>query len=224
MTLLRLIFVAVVIMTLVGCDTLPKRDPEFAPVQPSVLQKPRVNNGAIYQANNDVRLFEDISARRVGDVITVKLIEKIQAKKNNNLNVSKDNNIKVTVPNLLGASPGLLLGQNLESELTTKNAFTGSGGANQSNSLTGDIAVTVYAVLPNGSLKVRGEKRVTLNQGNEYIRLSGIIRPIDIDATNTVLSSKIADATIMYTGDGAAADASKPGWFSRFFTSALFPF
>jgi flagellar L-ring protein precursor FlgH len=84
--------------------------------------------------------------------------------------------------------------------------------------------VTVVDVLPNGNLKIRGEKRVTLNDGSEYIRLSGIVRIVDIDASNTILSSKVADATIMYTGDGTVADTSKMGWFSKVFLSPFFPF
>lgn len=108
--------------------------------------------------------------------------------------------------------------------LIPKRNALGNGQANQSNSLTGSISVSVVEVLPNGNLKVRGEKRVSLNQGNEYLRVSGIIRPNDISATNTVSSSQLADATIMYTGDGAVADASRMGWISRSFFSWLFPF
>jgi flagellar L-ring protein precursor FlgH len=112
----------------------------------------------------------------------------------------------------------------VETEIKTTKDFNGEGEANQSNSLIGDISVTVTELLPNGNLKVRGEKRVTLNQGDEYIRLSGIVRPVDIDANNTIASDKVADATIMYTGEGAMADASKMGWLSRIIYSPWFPF
>ena len=103
-------------------------------------------------------------------------------------------------------------------------AFAGSGDSKQSNELTGDITVTVIEVLPNGYLMVRGEKRIGINQGNEYIRVSGIVRPTDIDSTNTVLSTKIADPTLVYVGDGAVADSNAIGWLAKFFVSALFPF
>jgi flagellar L-ring protein precursor FlgH len=79
-------------------------------------------------------------------------------------------------------------------------------------------------VLPNGNMRVRGEKRVTLNDGDEYIRLSGIVRPIDITTANTIPSSKVADATIMYTGEGSMADSNKVGWLARIFMSPWFPF
>jgi flagellar L-ring protein precursor FlgH len=108
--------------------------------------------------------------------------------------------------------------------VATKQSFDGQGDALQFNQLTGSISVTVVEVLPNGNLKVRGEKRVALNDGSEYIRLAGIVRPIDIDVANIVPSSKVADATIMYTGDGAMAESSKMGWITRFFNSPIFPF
>lgn len=120
--------------------------------------------------------------------------------------------------------PSVFMGGALDNQVTAKRNLLGNGQSNQSNSLTGSITVSVVDVLPNGNLKVRGEKRVSLNQGNEYIRVSGIIRSIDIDASNQIQSSQLADATIMYTGDGVIADASRPGWFSRTFMHWLFPF
>jgi flagellar L-ring protein precursor FlgH len=84
--------------------------------------------------------------------------------------------------------------------------------------------VTVADVLPNGNLVVRGEKRVGINQGNEYVKISGIVRPLDIAADNTIASTKVADATIIYNGDGQTASANKAGWLTRFFTSVLSPF
>ena len=83
--------------------------------------------------------------------------------------------------------------------------------------------MTVADVLPNGNLVIRGEKRLNLNQGNEYVKISGIVRPTDVTASNTVPSTKVADATIVYSADGANADANKVGWLSRFFLSAVFP-
>ena len=90
--------------------------------------------------------------------------------------------------------------------------------------MNGSITVTVADVLPNGNLVIRGEKRLNLNQGNEYIKISGMVRAVDVASDNSVLSTKIADATIVYSGDGANADSSKVGWLGRFFMSAAFPF
>lgn len=218
------VFLIIMILLLVGCESLPKRDPDFAPVQPADLRSPIQRNGAIYQSGYDMRLFENHVARRVGDILTVTLVEKTQAKKIADLEAEKDNSISVTAPTLWGVASQALLGHDLETSLESNHKFEGEGEANQSNSLTGDISVTVVDVLPNGNLKIRGEKRMTLNDGSEFIRLSGIVRPEDIDVRNSIPSTKVADPTIMYTGDGVVADSSKIGWFARFFLSPLFPF
>ena len=112
----------------------------------------------------------------------------------------------------------------LETSLSSASEFDGEGDNTQKNSLTGSLTVTVADVLPNGNLVVRGEKRVSLNQGNEYVKVSGIVRPVDIDPDNSIASTKIADATIIYNGDGQTASANKAGWLTRFFSSALSPF
>jgi flagellar L-ring protein precursor FlgH len=211
-------------MTLMGCEALPKRDPGFTPVQPVDLRLPPQTNGSIYQAGYDMRLFEDLTAKRVGDILTVKLKESTSAKKKSDLDVEKDNSVSATAPILSGIDPSFIFDKDISAKIASGYKFEGEGEANQSNELSGDITVTVVAVYPNGNLKIRGEKRVTLNDGNEYLRLSGIIRPIDIDESNVILSTKVADATIMYTGDGTLADSSKMGWFARFFYSPIFPF
>ena len=79
-------------------------------------------------------------------------------------------------------------------------------------------------VLPNGNLMIRGEKWLTLNTGEEFIRLEGIIRASDVAADNTVESNRIANARIQYSGKGEMQDAQSSGWLSQFFMSALFPF
>jgi len=208
----------------VACTPLPQRDPAFAPVAPADLRPPVQSSGAIYQSGYDMRFFEDQTAKRVGDIVTVVLQEKTQANKSDDLNTKKENNMKVTAPNVFGMTASALLGKDLETQLTASKQFKGQGAADQSNSLTGGISVTVVEVLPNGNLKVRGEKRVTLSQGDEFIRLSGIIKPVDITSSNTITSDKIADATLMYTGEGAVADAGKMGWLGRIIQSPWFPF
>jgi flagellar L-ring protein precursor FlgH len=98
-------------------------------------------------------------------------------------------------------------------------SFEGSAKSDQSNSLRGSISVTVAEVLPNGILRIRGEKWLKLNQGDEYIRLTGLVRPEDIGTDNTIPSSKVADARIAYGGTGEFDDANRMGWLSRFFNS-----
>lgn len=210
---------------LTACSTpLPKREPSFSPVAPADLRPPPQSSGGIYQSGYDNRLFEDHTARRVGDILTVTLIERTQSNKGANSQDSKDDKVSITAPILGLLGLGFLGSADMNAELKSSKAFKGKGSAGQSNQLNGSISVTVVEVLPNGNLKIRGEKRVTLNQGDEFVRLSGIVRPVDITPANTILSDRIADATFMYTGEGALADASTKGWLSRMLNSAWFPF
>lgn len=207
-----------------ACETLPKRDPDFSPVQPADLRPPVQNNGAIYQAGYDMRLFEDYSARRVGDILTITLKESTTAKKKADSSETKEANVSIKAPTLFGVAASTIFGHSPETEMQANRTFQGQGDAQQSNSLTGSISVTVVEVLPNGNLRVRGEKRVALTDGDEYVRVSGIVRPFDIDTNNSLPSSKLADATIMYTGEGALADSAKVGWLGRIMLHPLFPF
>jgi flagellar L-ring protein precursor FlgH len=233
---LGLLVIMLGVALLAGCNSAPKRDPAYAPSRPVVPAPTPVGNGAIYQSGYANAWFENIRARRVGDMLTVKLVEKTDASKKASTSVEKDNSNSITNPTILGTTPefsapsflplplasksNLNLGTSLESSHT----FEGEGDSSQSNELSGDITVTVYEVLPNGYLLVRGEKRLGINQGNEYVKLSGIVRPADIDSSNTVLSTRLADPTIVYVGDGPVASANVMGWLAKFFVSALMPF
>ncbi len=230
----RVVLLCVCVMSLVACQSLPERDPAYAAVRPVALPPLQSSNGSIYQAGNDVRLFEDSRARRVGDLLTINLVESTNASKQNATSLSKSTDTSVANPTILGSTPqfgtpGILplasnQGNNLGFGLESSNEFSGDGASSQSNSLSGSITVTVAEVLPNGYLVIRGEKVTSLNQGHEYVRLSGIVRPADIRPDNTVPSTQVADAQITYTGSGAVADTNKIGWLARFFISSLFPF
>ncbi len=230
----RLMMTALIGLMLAACESAPVRDPAYAPARPVVPPAPPQNTGTIYQQGHAMAWFENLRARRVGDMLTVKLMEKTKASKKASSSANKSSNVNMTNPLLLGSAlqfnaPGLIplasnVGNSLAFNTNSQQSLKGEGDAAQSNALSGDITVTVTEVLPNGYLVVRGEKRIGINQGNEYVRLSGIVRPYDIDATNSVLSTKLADPTIVYVGDGPVADASVVGWLSRFFISAIFPF
>ena len=218
------------LLELNACTTLlnppPRHDPAFAPARPEDMTAPQTNSGAIFQPGFDVRLFEDGKARRVGDTLTVKLVESSNATKSAATKVNRKADYSMDIPILMAqqlATAAAGAGNSL-TKLKDASNFDGKGSSNQSNALKGNVTVTVVEVLPNGNLKVQGEKRLGLNQGNEYIKLSGIVRPIDIDTTNSVDSTRIADATMIYNGDGAMNDGNRMGWLQRFFTSVLFPF
>jgi len=216
--------IAAALPLLQACTPIPLRDPAFAPVAPADLRPPVQNSGSIYQSGYDTRLFEDQTAKRVGDIVTITLLERTQAKKADDLNTKKENTMTAEAPSIFGFAASALTGQSTQTSLQSSKEFKGTGAADQSNSLSGNISVTVVDVLPNGNLSVRGEKRVTLNQGDEFIRLSGIIKPVDLSSANIITSDKVADVTIMYVGEGAMADASKMGWLARVLNSPWFPF
>ncbi|WP_120993191.1 flagellar basal body L-ring protein FlgH [Stutzerimonas urumqiensis] len=217
--------------TLAGCMApAPKQnDPYYAPVLPRTPLPATQTNGAIYQEGFGMTLYDDRKAFRVGDIITITLNERTQASKNANSQISKDSEVNMGLTSLLGggvsAANPLTGGElNLGAQFGGNRESSGSGQAGQSNSLSGSITVTVSEVLPNGILAVRGEKWLTLNTGDELVRIAGLVRSDDISTENTVSSTRVADARITYSGTGAFADASQPGWLSRFFVSPLWPF
>lgn len=223
------------LLLLCGCVNVPAQpDPAYAPAAPVVAPPPEARNGAIYQAGYAVSLFEDQRARRVGDLLTVQLVETTIASKEAKTNSKRENTTTTVNPTIFGSTPqfdvpGIVpLASNrnntLANSLSSTNDFKGTGDSSQKNSLTGTITVTVAEVMPNGYLMVRGEKLLTLNQGNESVRISGIVRPTDIRPDNSVLSTQIGNAQISYDGKGQVADANGAGWLARFFLSALWPF
>lgn len=214
-----------------GCASGPKHDARISQETYSYPEySERTTAGAIFQGSRGSSLFEDVRARRVGDVITVVLLERTNAAKSASTSTSKDNSINIQNPTLFGSpfafSSSLLGGspRSLENSLGSSRSFTGEGGSEQSNQLTGNITATVVEELPNGYLRIRGEKLISINKGDEYIRLTGVVRPVDIQADNSILSTMVANAEISYGGTGVLADASEMGWLSRFFNSRWWPF
>ncbi|HEX6999701.1 MAG TPA: flagellar basal body L-ring protein FlgH [Gammaproteobacteria bacterium] len=201
----------------------PGADARFQATPPPVPVAPEDNAGAIFQPELAQNLFADYKARRVGDVLTVLLVERTEAQKSTNASISKDTDIDLPAPTIAGRGP-THEGVPLAIRGSASRSFEGQGDAAQSNMLEGSIAVTVAQVLPNGNLVVQGEKWVRINRGEEYLRLRGIVRPVDVRADNTVLSTQIADAELAYGGTGAVAAGSAPGWLARFFNSPWWPF
>jgi flagellar L-ring protein precursor FlgH len=172
--------------------------------------------GAIYQPASAVLFFHDAKARRVGDVLTVRLNERTQASKSNSTDAAKTSALEMGAPVLLGNTV-TRNGVPLTNTVETSQEFSGRGASTQSNRLDGSVTVIVTEVLPSGNLRIEGEKQLTLNQGEEFIRVQGIVRPTDIGTDNSVSSLEIADAKITYNGKGALNDANRPGILTRLF-------
>ena len=228
-TLLKLLYVCLGIILLCGCQStnsqqpLPN-DPFYAPILPEIPRQKVIADGSIFQSDMANNLFSDVKARRVGDIITVNLQENTRATKSAGSSTSKTTDVQVNPIIGLGANSINIGSESIQLGMGSTNEFEGDASTNQSNNLVGNISVTVVQVLANQNLLVRGEKWLTLNNGDEYIRLTGVVRPADVSPTNEIASTKIANARIQYSGTGSFATSQQEGWLSGFFSSEYWPF
>jgi len=189
-----------------------------APIVPPA--PPAVANGGIFQADGGyAALYEGWRARRIGDPLTIVLVERTAASKSSASKLNSGGGFGITPP----TTGALNLFQGSDASVSGSRNFAGAGTADQANSLSGEVSVTVAAVYPNGTMLVQGQKRVTLNRGDEFVQIKGLVRTADVDRDNRVPSTRVADAQIAYTGKGDVARAGRQGWLSRFF-SVVSPF
>jgi len=193
----------------------PDAPPPALPPPPTALAP---TSGAIWRGDAYAALTEDPRARRVGDILTVRLVERTQASKTASLSTSRTSETALTLPD---AEPFSRIPQGL-TRGGADQSFAGDGAAAQSNRLDGEISVRVVAV-EGGALRIAGVKRIGLNRGDETVELTGLVRPEDIEPGNRIASTRIADARIAYRGSGDVAAASRQGWFARLL-GALSPF
>lgn len=208
-----------------GCGLLPHKDHKPDPVVARSLPPPTPRtDGAIYQAGQQMELFADLKARRVGDVLTIVLNESTNASKNAITKTAKTTSVANTGPTIFGKTITTKGVPILNTTMNGADAFDGEGSSTQSNSLAGSLTVTVVDVQSNGNLVVQGDKTLKLNQGDEFVHISGVIRRADIATNNTVTSDKLADAHISYSGKGVVDSSNRVGWLARFFNSPFAPF
>ncbi|QTD56498.1 flagellar basal body L-ring protein FlgH [Parasphingorhabdus cellanae] len=194
--------------------------PGFSPTIAPLMATTTPGNGAIFQAANGyAALTSGARASRIGDVLTIQLVERTSAIKSNSAAMDRGGEFGLTPP----TTGPLSFFESSDVNMGADQSFSGSGRAAQANSLSGEISVTIAEIYPNGTMKVKGEKLLNLNRGEEYIQMTGIVRAADISADNRILSSRVADARIAYSGSGEIARASKQGWLQKFF-SAISPF
>lgn len=201
------------VFALAGCATQVENaaSANFDPVYPTFGSEDMgMPSGTIYSARKTGLFAADRRANKVGDILTVAFTESFQATKSQNAAASQTSGYDTQLPTILPFS-------SLSPKLTgsSSDSFAGAGSAAQSNSLTGQVSVHVVRILPGGNLEILGQKKLTLNNGDEYIRVHGIVRPEDISSGNVVLSDRIANAEITYIGAGDTADTARRGWFSR---------
>ncbi len=223
------LFVSLLSVSLLsGCQStsaekVNANDPFYAPSMPVLKKEQIAENGSLFSTAMANSLYSDVKARRVGDIITVTLRENTNATKSAGTSTSKESNVDLQPTLGLGGNPIRIGNEAIQLGVDSSNDFTGDAQASQSNSLQGNISVTVVEVLPNNNLIIRGEKWLTLNNGDEYIRLTGVIRPADIAPSNEIESNKIANARIQYSGTGSFARAQEKGWLTQFFSSTWWP-
>ena len=211
---------ALALLALAGCAVRPPEMMQPAESVPEFLMAPqaRAQGGGLFVPHASTGLVADQRAHRAGDILTVLLEEVTQASKKANTQTSKGSSV--------GISPPILGGKSIKAdiELEGSSKFSGGGSSTQQNALSGAMTVIVQQVLPNGLLYIKGDRALSLNQGDEVLRLSGYVRATDVDLNNRVSSLRVANARISYSGHGALSDASEAGWLTRFFQSPLFPF
>jgi flagellar L-ring protein precursor FlgH len=214
------ILLALVLLGVNGCAQLPRRSVVAEPEPVSIPDPPaRVANGSIFQQQRGVQpLFEDRRPRMPGDILTIVLDEEVSAEKEAESSADRTGSARLTVDEIPTADLVRInelreLGFNVSGDMD----FNGGGDSSASNRFEGTITVTVVEVMPNGNLRVRGEKQIAINQGVEFIRFSGVVNPRTITGANTVPSTAVADARIEYVGDGYINEAQHMGWLQRFF-------
>jgi flagellar L-ring protein precursor FlgH len=208
-------------LAVAGCVTTTPPTSVHQPmtVRPEPRQSQPLANGAIYQAGQVRPLFEDRRARFVGDTLTIQLVEKTQASKKSASSAERDQTVDVSVPSVVGL-PGKSF-QGLTLKASNQSKFSGKGDSAANNDFTGTITVTVIEVLPNGNLLVSGEKMMGINQGEEFIRFSGVVNPNNITGANAVQSTQVADARIEYKANGYIDSVQVMGWLARFFLTVM---
>ncbi|KHK93725.1 flagellar L-ring protein FlgH [Novosphingobium malaysiense] len=193
-----------------------KHEPSgFEPTLPLAqpVQSQAATGGIFNVSAGYAPLYTGTRAARVGDPVTILLIESTTAAKSVNSKNSKSGGASILPPT---AGPLSFLNPDAL-KASSNSSFNGGGNAAQTSTLASTLSVTIAEVRPNGTALVRGEKQMMLSQGDEWVRFSGIIRLADIDQENTIPSTRVADAHIEYSGKGALMRSSKQGWLGRFF-------
>jgi len=201
------------LLALAGCEQLARQPvvPDESMDMP--MPPPRLANGSIYQGRRASQpLFEDRRPRMVGDTLIVQLNEQVSASKTSSSNADRSGSMGLAFSTSSNRDSQV---GNYGLNASTDHEFAGSGGSRANNSFTGTISVTVMEVLPNGNLRVRGDKQIAINQGTEFIRFSGVVNPRTITGDNTVLSTQVSLARIEYVGEGYINEAQRMGWLHR---------
>lgn len=245
-TILRAFLTAVATLAamaaLTGCaerihQPIPVTNQEAALLNPPVetFPEPAARAEGSLFSDDSVNLFADAKARRVGDIVTINIVENSRASKNANTTTGRNSSIQANtnalmgyenpanVPLIGGVFNALNYNPNIGVDANFTSSFNGSGTTARTETMNARLSARIIQVLPNGNLVLRGSQEILVNNERQYITVQGVVRPHDITTDNTVLSTYIADARIDYTGQGDISRKQREGWLSRFFDS-VWPF
>ena len=221
---------ALVFALCAACGGGPRKHPALQPpvIDPQEYRQEAnaANNpGSLFAASEQDTLFSDSRARRVGDIVVVKLVENTKAQNKAETTASKNGSNDYQVSAMFnrdhaGFIPFVPVGPQPAVGLPVLNTgsvsgLTATGKTKRENYVTTSLATRVLRVLPGGLMEIEGAREIRVNEETEYMVVRGMIRSKDVSADNSVLSTQIADASIEYYGKGVLADKQKPGWFSR---------
>jgi flagellar L-ring protein precursor FlgH len=210
--------ISVGLLGFIGCAGVPK--PPQVETESHILSEPRAETfGSLWEDNGRAFMFEDLRARRVGDIVVVQIVEQHRGSKKANTTANREANLNAGVSGgLFGINTSAQkFAQYFNVDAETSNDFEGEGSTSREDSLTGTIAAKVVEVFPNGDLRIQGKRQVKVNSETQTMTIKGIVRRIDLDTQNAVLSSAVANAEITYTGLGVVDDVQTPGWATRIF-------
>ncbi len=230
----KLLFLTSWSLMLISCGTPTKQTPSPSPpiIPPPTYIEPEEqynNPGSIYMNAESDGLFADTRARRVGDIVMVKIVENNTAKNKADTTSTSSRNNEYGLDAFFGKTS---IGPSGKAHIPVGNPSFGTSSAsniattgetNREGSISGTIAARVLKILPGGLLQIEGVRQTRINSETQYIVVTGLIRPIDIAPDNSITSNRISDAKIEYYGEGALSGKEKPGWFTRF-VDAIWPF
>ncbi len=200
-----------------GCTNL-LNPPQVETETHMLLEPPRTSLGSLWDEDNGrAYMFEDRRAGRVGDIVVVQIVEQHRGSKKANTKQDRDASYSASMSGGLFGLNQILdtLAEVFDAEASTENDFEGEGSTSREDTLTGTIAAKVVEVFPNGDLRIEGKREVTVNSEKQTMTIKGIVRRIDLDTANTVLSTQVANAEISYTGLGVVDEVQRPGWLMR---------
>jgi flagellar L-ring protein precursor FlgH len=220
---MRLVVWVVALLVIVSSWTSCAKPKTMTQVEaePIIPEKDRPSSlGSLWEPGNGrAFMFEDRRASRIGDIVVVQIVEQHKGSKKANTKADREASLSAGVGGGLFGLSSLTekFAQYFNIDASTKNEFEGDGSTSREDTLTGTIAAKVIEVFPNGDLRIQGKREVTVNSEKQTMTIKGIVRRIDLDTQNTVLSTAVADAQIAYTGLGVVDDVQRPGWATRIF-------